>query len=192
MGRSIPALSHLHEIEKLLWSDFQNEIRGKDGKNSCDMFFENSKLYTSYLAIANRPISIEPLMIGMLFYHCKMLVSVDNYRNDDYLDKEIVTCEIYQPNVKELFDKTIKRWQGLINSLHQKEVQQLLGMFVECCNDLDDEAAKMVMEKNSESNKSLLFFFCLLLQNQKLIQKINESKMNCNIHSEDVLFDYID
>jgi hypothetical protein len=192
MGHSIPAFSQLNEIEKLLWSDFKNEIRGKDRKKLFDTLFENSKLYASYLAIANRPISIEPRMIGLLFYYCKMLVSVDDYRNDEYLDNKIVTCEIYESNVKELFDKTSEIWQGLVNSPHQKEGEELLEMFFECCYDLDDEAAKMVMEKYSDSNKSLSFSFCLLLQNQKLIQKMDESKMNCIIQLEDVLLDYID
>lgn len=192
MGHSVLAFSQLAAIEKLLWSDFRNEISGNHRWNSFVKLFENSKLYPSYLAIANRPIPIEPLMIVMMFYHYNMLVNIDNSRNNYDLNNEIVTCEIRVPNVKELFDKSIERCPDLINSFYQKEGEYLLRMFFERSNDLDDKATKLGLEKDSEFNSSLIFFFCLLLQNQKLMQKINESKFNSNIYPEDVLIDYTD
>jgi len=66
-------------------------------------------------------------------------------------------------------------------------------MLVDCCNSLDDWAAKAVMDKVSESNISILFFFCLVLKNQKLIERIKNSvKDKENIKANGTLFDYVD
>jgi len=66
-------------------------------------------------------------------------------------------------------------------------------MLVDCCNNLDDGAAKAVMDKVSESNISVLFFFGLVLQNQKMIERIRNSSENReNIKANGTLFDYVD
>ncbi len=73
---------------------------------------------------------------------------------------------------KTLFDNTCERWLGLLYPLHKDDRERLLKMFVDCCYNLDDGAAKTIIEEDSNHNLSSNFFFCLLLQNQKLINRL--------------------
>jgi len=63
-------------------------------------------------------------------------------------------------------------------------------MLIDICYSLDDGAAKILADKVSESSISVLFFFCLLLQNQKLINRINDfvssKKANIKVKDEQV------
>ena len=78
MGRSIPSFRHLIEIERLNWSEFKKALPIKNEKQACDLIFENAKLYTQYLSNANRPIPIEPIMMGALFHNYKTLLKLNN------------------------------------------------------------------------------------------------------------------
>ena len=64
MGRSIPSFRHLIEIERANWSEFKKELPSKNEKEAFNTLIENAKLYTHYLSNANRPIPIEPIMMG--------------------------------------------------------------------------------------------------------------------------------
>ena len=75
MGRSIPSFRHLIEIERLNWSEFKKALSTKNEKEAFNTIFENAKLYTQYLSNANRPIPIEPIMMGDLFHNYKTLLS---------------------------------------------------------------------------------------------------------------------
>lgn len=194
MGRSIPSFRRRIEIEHLVWSEFKKELKSKNDKKSFDGLFDNAKLYTPYLSSANRPIPIEPIMMGMLFHHYKTLLDLaTNNTNKEFgVDEEIVTLEIFKPRTKDLFDETYERWLGLINSLHKEDREQFLKMLVECCNGLGEGAANIIMEKDSKS-VSVHFFFCLVLQNQKLIDRLKTSaEEKENIKTIDTLVEFVD
>ena len=75
-----------------------------------------------------------------------------------------------------------KNWLGLLFSVHKDDREQLLRMLVDCCYDiLDDGAIKTIIDKISESSVSVLFLFCLVLQNQKLIDRIKNPVKDENI-----------
>ena len=76
MGRSIPSFRQLIEIERLNWSEFKKELPSKNEKEAFNTIFENAKLYTQYLSNANRPIPIEPIMMGALFHNYKTLLKL--------------------------------------------------------------------------------------------------------------------
>ena len=76
MGRSIPSFRQLIEIERSNWSEFKKELPSKNDKEAFDTLFENAKLYTQYLSNANRPIPIEPIMMGALFHNYKTLLKL--------------------------------------------------------------------------------------------------------------------
>jgi len=195
MGRSIPSFRHLIEIEKLNWSECKIELLTKNDKEAFNTIFENAKLYTQYLSNANRPVPIEPIMMGALFHNYKTLLKLSKEENvnEDSLKPILVNMEKQKPLAKELFDKTCERWRSLLYAVHKNDRERLLNMFADCCVSLDDGAAKMLIDKGSESNISILFFFCLVLQNQKLIERINNSLKNReNIKANGTLFDYID
>jgi hypothetical protein len=194
VGRSIPSFRQLIEIEHLVWSEFKKELKNKNDKKTLDNLFESTKLYTPYLSFANRPIPIEPMLIGMIFHLYKRVIDLaNNSTNKEFgVDQEIVTLEIYKLQNKELFDKTYERWLGLINSLHEDDREHFLKMLVDCCNGLSEGEANLIMDKDSKPI-SVLFFFCLVLQNQKLIERIKnpvEKKKIFNI--DDTMLKFID
>ena len=178
MGRSIPSFRQLIEIEHLVWSQFKKELGNRNDKKAFDSLFECTKLYTPYLSFANRPIPIEPMLMGMIFHLYKTILDITN--NKEFgVDQEIVTLEMFKPHTKELFDKTHDRWLGLINSLLKEDREQFLKMISDCCNGLSEGAANLIKEKDSK-NVSVLFFVSLILQNQKLLERIKNSVEKLN------------
>jgi len=177
MGRSIPSFRHLIEIEKLNWSEFKIELLTKNDKEAFNTIFENAKLYTQYLSNANRPVPIEPIMMGALFHNYNTLLKLNNESrlSEDSILEKVAELERQKPVAKTLFDKTCERWRGLLYALHKDDREQLLRMLVDCCHSLDEGVAKMLIDKVSENSISVLFLFSLVLQNQKLINRIKES-----------------
>ena len=163
MGRSIPSFRHLIEIERLNWSDFKKELSTKNEKKAFDTIFENAKLYTQYLSNANRPIPIEPIMMGALFHNYKTLLKLNNEStlSEDLIMKKVAGLERKKPLAKALFEKTCERWRGLLYALHKDDREQLLRMLVDCSVSLEDGTAKVLIDKVSESNISVLFFLVL-------------------------------
>src|SRR6187431_800126 len=122
MGRSIPSFRHLIEIERSNWSEFKKELLSKD-KQAFNTIFENAKLYTQYLSNANRPVPIEPIMMGALFHNYKTLLKLNNesHLGEDLILKKVAELEREKPLAKMLFDKTCERWRGLIYALHKDD-----------------------------------------------------------------------
>ena len=93
MGRSIPSFRHLIEIERLNWSEFKKELPTKNEKEAFDIIFENAKLYTQYLSNANRPVPIEPIMMGALFHNYKTLLKLckeDENVTEESIEQKLV------------------------------------------------------------------------------------------------------
>jgi hypothetical protein len=178
MGRSIPSFRYLIEIERLNWSEFKKELPSKNDKEAFDIIIENAKLYTQYLSNANRPIPVEPIMMGAMFHNYKTLLKLCKEEanvTEESIKQKLVVLEREKPLAKALFDKTCKRWRGLLYTLHKDDREQLLKMLVDCCHVLDEGAAKTIIGEDSNHNLSLYFFFCLILQNQKMINRIKKS-----------------
>ncbi len=178
MGRSIPSFRQLIEIERLNWSEFKKELSSKNEKEGFNTIFGNVTLYTQYLSNANRPMPIEPIMIGALFHNYKKLLELCKEDNvtEEAIEQKLVLLERDKPLTKTLFDKTCERWRGLLYALHRDDGEQLLKMLVDICYSLDEKASKMLIDRVSESSISVLFLFCLVLQNQKMINRIENSK----------------
>jgi hypothetical protein len=121
MGRSIPSFRHLIEIERSNWSEFKKEVSLKNEKQVFDIIFENAKLYTQYLSNANRPIPIEPIMMGALFHNYKTFLKLgsESWLNEDSILKKVAELGREKPLTKALFDKTHERWRGLLYALHK-------------------------------------------------------------------------
>ena len=177
MGRSILSFRQLIEVERLNWSEFKKELSSKNEKEAFNTIFENAKLYTQYLSNANRPLPIESIMMGALFHNYKKLLELckEDNLSEDSMKQKLVLLEREKPLAKTLFDKTCERWRGLLYALHRDDGEQLLKMLVDICYSLDEKASKMLIDKVSESSISVLFLFCLVLQNQKMINRIEKS-----------------
>ena len=190
MGRSIPSFRQLINIERLNWSEFKKELPSKRDKQAFDLIFENAILSTSYLSNANRPVPIEPIMMGALFHNYKtllMLCKEDNV-TEESIEQKSVLLEREKPLAKILFDNTGEKWRGLLYALHKDDRERLLKMLVDCCYDLDDGAAKTLID--SESSISVLYLFCLVLLNQKLINRIKSSTEK-NVKTDMDLLDFM-
>jgi hypothetical protein len=89
-----------------------------------------------------------------------------------------------------MYDRTCKKWQGLIDALHMEDRQLLLKMILETCN--YDECYNMVVNSgDSESCITYFFFFAAIIQQQKLIIKINKNldiKNKTNVSLLDFLY----
>jgi hypothetical protein len=175
MGRSIPSFRQLIEIERLNWSEFKKELSSKNEKEAFDTIFENATLYTQYLSNANRPVPIDPIIMGALFHNYKTLLKLNSESrlSEDSIIKKVAALERQKPLAKAMFDKTCERWRGLLYALHKDDRERLLKMLVDCCYGLDDGSAKTLID--SESSVSVLYLFCLVLLNQKLINRIKSS-----------------
>ena len=177
MGRSIPSFRQLIWIERLNWSEFRKALPSKNEKEAFNTIFENVTLYTRYLSNANRPLPIEPIMMGALFHNFKTLLKVckEDNLSEDSMKQKLVALEINKPLGKIMFDNTCERWRGLLYALHKDDREQLLKMLGDICYSLDEKASKMLIDKVSESSISVLFLFCLVLENQKMINRIENS-----------------
>jgi hypothetical protein len=180
----------LIDIESLNWSEFKKELPSKRDKQAFDLNFENAILYTSYLSNANRPVPIELIMMGALFHNYKtllMLCKEDNV-TEESIEQKLVLLEREKPLAKILFDNTGERWRGLLYALHKDDRERLLKMLVDCCYGLDEGEAKTLID--SESSISVLYLFCLVLLNQKLINRIKSSTEK-NVKTDIDLLDFM-
>ncbi len=175
MGRTIPSFRQLIEIEKLDWSDFKKSLPTKKDRKAFDEIFENAKLYTSYLSNAVNPIVFESIIMGHLFRNYKALLeSIKEDINKDVITNETKSLTENKPHGKILFDRTCKKWHGLIDALHVEDRRILLKMILETCS--YSEYCNMVINRwDSEYPIDYLFFLKAITQQQKLINKISKN-----------------
>ena len=169
MGRTIPSFRQLLEIEKLEWSSFKKALPTKKDKQALDGIFENAKLYASYLSNAVNPIVFESVVMGSLFHNYKTLLKISEENdevNDDIIANEIKLLTENKPHGKTLFDRTCKKWQGLIDALHMGDRHLLLKMILEICS-YDEDCNMAIKEGDSESCITYCFFFAAIMQLKK-------------------------
>ena len=105
MGRSIPSFRQLIEIERLNWSEFKKELPTKNEKEAFNTIFENAKLYTQYLSNANRPIPIEPIMMGALFHNYKTLLKL--CKEEDNVTEESIEQKLVVLDKRETLSQSV-------------------------------------------------------------------------------------
>ena len=177
MGRTIPSFRQLLDIERLEWSSFKKALTTKKDKQAFDKIFENAKLYTPYMSNAVNPIVFESVMMGAVFHNYKILleISEDNDEvNEDTIANGIKLLTENKPHGKILFDRTCKKWQGLIDALHVEDRRILLKMILETCN-YNEYCNMVINSEDSEYPIDYLFFLKAITQQQKLINKISKN-----------------
>ncbi len=196
MGRSIPSLRQLIEIERLNWSLFKKRLKNKEDKQAFDSIFENARLYAPYLSNACNPIPIESIFMGGLFHNYKTLFQIndkDKDQNDKYfsdIEAELKSL-VEEPQGKILFDRVYKKWKGFIESLHKDDRILLLRIIIDICN--YNECLNSIININPEPWYNYLFFLNIVLQQQKIIKSINqEYDINrSNTKKDTTLWDFI-
>jgi hypothetical protein len=132
-------------------------------------------------------------MMGALFHNYKKLLQLSGTEklSEDSILKQGTKWERDKPLTKALFDKTYERWRGLLYAVHRDDREHLLKMLVDCCDSLGDGMAKVIIERSLENTISVFFLFCLVFQNQRLINEIKNFTEK-NVKAEVNLLDFID
>ena len=194
MGRTIPSFRQLLEIEKLDWSIFKKQLPTKKDKQAFDMIFENARLYTAYLGNAVNPVVFESVIMGSIFHNYKELLlhSKKGIKvNEDSLKEEIESLTENNPEGKKLFDRTCKKWHGLIHSLHKDDRELLLKMIMEICGSHKECSSKIINIEDSKSCIDYLFFLLAMIQQQQKIMDILLNYEDVNNEKKITLLDFI-
>ena len=109
----------------------------KKDKQAFDAIFEYAKLYISYLSNSVNPIVFEYVMVGHIFRNHKTLL--ESSKEEDKVNEGVIEEDIELPVENKthgniLIDRTCKKWKGLTNSLHMKDLQNLLKSIFKICN----------------------------------------------------------
>ena len=194
MGRTIPSFRQLLEIEKLDWSIFKKQLPTKKDKQAFDMIFENARLYTAYLGNAVNPVVFESVIMGSIFHNYKELLLYNKEGikvNEDSLKEEIELLTENNPEGKKLFDRTCKKWHGLIYSLHNDDRELLLKMIMEICGSHKECSSKIINIEDSKSCIDYLFFLLAMIQQQHKIKDILLNYKDVNNEKKITLLDFI-
>ncbi len=149
------------------------------------MIFENAKLYTSYLGNASNPIVLESVIMGVIFHNYKQLLQVSKEEdkvNEDSLKKEIISLINNKPEGKILFYRISKKWHGFLYALHKEDRELLLKMILEICSH-DECICDIINTQDFQSPIDYLFFLFAIIQQQKLINKLNKKPEDAEIIS---------
>ena len=177
MARTIPSFRQLVEIEKLDWSTFKKLLPTKKDKQAFDMVFENERLYTSYLGNASNPIVLESVIMGTIFHNYKQLLQVskeDVRVNEDSLKKGLMHLINNKQVGKILFYRFSKKWHGFLYALHKEDRELLLKMILGICSH-DECVCDIINTQDFQSPIDYLFFLFAMIQQQKLINKLNKN-----------------
>ena len=117
--------------------------------------------------------------MGAVFHNYKTLLKIGKKEEEEEevsegaITKEIRLLAENKPHGKILFDRTCKKWQGLIDSLHAEDRRLLLKMMLETCN-YNENCNMVTNSEDSEYPIDYLFFLKAITQQQKLINKLSK------------------
>jgi hypothetical protein len=172
---------------------FKKLLPTKKDKQAFDMIFENARLYTAYLGNAVNPVVFESVIMGAIFHnykelllHSKKVIKV----NEGSSKEEIELLTENNPEGKKLFDRTCKKWHGLIYSLHKDDREFLLKMIIEICSHKEC-SSNIINIVDSKSCIDYLFFLLVLIQQQQKIMDILLNYEDVNNEKKITLLDFI-
>ena len=150
----------------------------------CLMIFDNVRLYTSYLGNASNPIPLESIFMGAVFHNYKQLLHItkeDTVIDENSFEAELISLLETKPEGKVLFYRFCKKWHSLVYTLHKEDRLILLKMVLEVCG-YDEDISRIINIQDFQAPIDYLsFLFALLLQQQKLIDKVNGDQRNKEI-----------
>ena len=160
-------------------------LPAKKDKEEFDKVFDSVRLYTSYLENAANPIVVESVIVGVIFHNYKQLLQVskeDSLVNEDSLREDLASLINNKPEGKILFYRISKKWHGFLYALHKEDRQLLLKMILEICSH-DECVCTIINTCDSQSPIDYLFFLFAIIQQQKLIDKLNKTPGDAEITS---------
>ncbi|MER5176607.1 MAG: hypothetical protein ABJB76_05225 [Candidatus Nitrosocosmicus sp.] len=95
-----------------------------------------------------------------------------------------------KPEGKMVFDRTNKKWQGLVDSLHMEDRELLLTMIIEICN-YNECSNTIINNHDSKSHIDYLFFLSAIIQQKKLIDMIKAETFSIKDRNDVSLLDFM-
>ncbi|MBA2267453.1 MAG: hypothetical protein M3Q77_08590 [Thermoproteota archaeon] len=183
MGRSIPSFRMLIDIERSEWIDFKKELC-KEDKQRFDRLFSVPKLYCHALSNLSNPITIEPIILSLIFnnfkifnkiVHGSMTTSVE-VENDSIKEGGFQICQSIKESEIEIqigFNKIIQDWNKFIDCLNEDDEFIFMKMIGDCYNSYH-KSINQSFKANSDScySRHFAFIMALILYQQKQIDSV--------------------
>lgn len=187
MGRSIPSFRMLIDIERLEWTNFKKELSKKD-KQIFNKLFLIPKLYCHALSSLSNPITIEPIILSILFNNFKsinqirrdllhrcMKIESDVFEEKIFQDSMITTIQSeIMSNAQ--YNKIIHDLKRFSESLSADDEIVFLNMISDCYRSYRNSIHPNInINKKSQSSyfRNISLFMVIIFYQQKQIDLIN-------------------
>jgi hypothetical protein len=186
VGRSIPSFRMLIDIERLEWTDFKREL-GKKDKQIFNKLFLIPKLYCHALSSLSNPITIEPMILSILFNNFKSMNQIRKevlYRCTKF-ESDVIEEKIFQDSIATTiqsdiisnaqYNMIIHELKRFSESLSIDDEIVFLNMISDCYQSYKNSIHSNINNKKSQSSsfRNISLFMAIILYQQKQIDLIN-------------------
>jgi|tagenome__1003787_1003787.scaffolds.fasta_scaffold20927061_3 hypothetical protein len=105
---------------------------------------------------------------------------IDSTTDEQSLKEELASLINDKTEGKILFYRFSKKWHGLIYALHKEDREILLKMIIEICS-YDEDVSKAINIEDCQSSIDHYFFLLSIVQQQKLIDRLNKNSKHIGI-----------
>lgn len=187
MGRSIPSFRILIDIERIEWANFKNELSKKD-KQIFNKLFLISKLYCHTLSSLSNPITIESIILSILFNNFKLInqISKDLLHRCTKFEADVIEEKIFQNTITTTiqsddiissaqYNKIINDLKKFSESLSADDEIIFLNMISDCYRSYKNSIHSNINNKKSQSSslRNMSLFMAIIFYQQKQIDLIN-------------------
>ena len=189
MGRSIPSFRILIDIERIEWANFKKELSKKD-KQIFNKLFLIPKLYCHTLSSLSNPITIESIILSILFNNFKLInqISKDLLHRCTKFEADVIEEKIFQNTITTTiqsddiissaqYNKIINDLKKFSESLSADDEIIFLNMISDCYRSYKNSIHSNINNKKSQSQSSSLrnmsLFMAIIFYQQKQIDLIN-------------------
>lgn len=190
MGRSIPSFRILIDIERMEWANFKKELSKKD-KQIFNKLFLIPKLYCHTLSSLSNPITIESIILSILFNNFKLInqISKDLLHRCTKFEADVIEEKIFQNTIAATtiqsdditssaqYNKIINDLKKFSESLSADDEIIFLNMISDCYRSYKNSIHSNINNKKSQSQSSSLrnmsLFMAIIFYQQKQIDLIN-------------------
>ena len=188
MGRSIPSFRMLIDIERLEWANFKKELSKKD-KQIFNKLFLIPKLYCHTLSSLSNPITIEPIILSILFNNFKLINQISKdlllHRYTKF-ESDVIEEKIFQNTITTTiqaeditsstqYNKIIHDLKKFSESLSADDEIIFLNMISDCYRSYKNSIHLNINNKKSQSSslRNMSLFMAIIFYQQKQIDLIN-------------------
>jgi len=188
MGRSIPSFRMLIDIERLEWANFKKWLNKKD-KQIFNKLFLIPKLYCHTLSSLSNPITIEPIILSILFNNFKLINQISKdllLHRCTKFESDVIEEKIFQNTISTTiqsddiissaqYNKIIHDLKKFSESLSADDEIIFLNMISDCYRCYKNSIHSNINNKKSQSSslRNMSLFIAIIFYQQKQIDLIN-------------------